>query len=323
MNYTAQCLEKFRNLPESIKNTLSGLEVLEIIETLEERYNIQLGFLVILIAIGELSLDMVPEYLEKKYNFSEEDAFDLQSDLTRDVFSLLLIGTSEEASVSITAVKEIFTKGIVNLLKNDAEANKFNHDIFSLFSKDGSLQEALSKEFLVNQERLTAGHLLQEERELAPTIANWLKDFIKTNGSEMFDELVLAQYLSTSQNAKKLNVEDKSLLRRVIRLYRNLSFFPESMENLALADWQIIPVDQKNVVLSGERDVLSDDYTNTKTVAKPAAAKPRIITKAVSSEEKIESTSLDELQQALTEYTPGSLGYKAVTQEIERLKKKK
>jgi len=331
MNYIAQCLEKFRNLPESIKKILGGYEVLEIIEKLEEKYQIQLGLLVILIAIGEIGLNNVSEYVEKKYGFNEEDAFELQSDISREIFSLLLISNNEQA-ISITEAKDRVSKGVVELLNDKAMAEKINHGIFALLAENGSLQDDLSKDFLANQERLTNGHLELEGREVAPTIANWIKDFIKLNGSEMFDDLVLAQYLSTSPNAKKLNLEEKNLVRRVLKLYKNLNFFPESMENKAVDDWQLIPYEAS--VGAGEiRDVLSDEAPAKKSPAQKTAApkvpafKPKTTTPTDKSIEKNKTekimSPIEELQEALTEYTPGSLGYKAVVQEIERLKKKK
>jgi hypothetical protein len=273
--------------------------------------------LVVLIAIGEVSLDSTPEYVEKKYGFSEEDAFDLRSDLTREIFSLLII-SEEDETISSQEVKDKFTKEIVSLLKDNTAAAEFNHNIFSLLSKDGALQEELSKILLNNQERLIGDHLMLEDREVSPTISNWLKDFIKANGSEMFNELTLAQYLSTSANAKNLNPANKDLLRKLLKLYRNLVFFPESMDNLAIDDWQIIPFDQEKV------HVFVDALGDKKPVA-PARAERKEVSKII--KENIspnkESNPLAELQQTLAQYTPGSLEYKAVAQEIERLKKKK
>lgn len=300
MNYIAQCLERFRALPEPIKNRLGGVEVLRNIKKLEEKYDVQLSFLVVLVAIGEISLDGISEYAEKKFGFSEEDAFDLRSDMVREIFSLLLFN-DEKPVMPEAELKEEFSKGIVKLLTDNAAADDVNFSIFSLFSKNGALQENLNNILLTNQEIITSGHLVIEDKEAAPTISNWLKDFIRVNGSEMFDELKMAEYLSSSANAKQLKQTEKDLLRKLFRLYRNLSFFPDSMGSDPIEDWQIIPVDKvdddKKIFKSnGVQDVLADNA--------PA-------------------TPLDQLQEALTRYAPGSLEYKAVKQEIERLKKKK
>lgn len=307
MNYIAQCLEKFRALPEPTKNRLGGFEVLQNIKELEEKYEVQLSFLVILVAIGEISLDGISEYAEKKYGFSEEDAFDLKSDTIREVFSLLLFNV-DQAVMSETALKEEFSKGIIKLLTDNAEAENLNFNIFSLFSKDGTLQEILSNILLENKEVITPERIIIEDKESSPTISNWLKDFIKINGSEMFDELKMAEYLSSSVNAKKLKQSEKDLLRRLFKLYRNLSFFPDSMGNNPIEDWQIIPVDK---------------VETNKKVSKPSVFRDALDDSQPIDKKKLEDIPLNELQEALTQYAPSSLEYKAVKQEIEHLKKKK
>jgi len=317
MNYIAQCLEKFRALPEPIKNRLGGFEVLRNIKKLEEKYDVQLSFLVVLAAIGEISLDGISKYAEKKFGFSEEDAFDLRSDIIREVFSLLLFN-DEQPVMSEVELKEEFSKGIIKLLTDNAAAENINFSIFSLFSKNGALQENLSNILLENQEIITSERIIIEEKESSATISNWLKDFIKINGSEMFDELKMAEYLSSSVNAKKLKQADKDLLRRLFKLYRNLSFFPDSMGNNPIEDWQIIPVDRveanKKVSKPGVfQDALDDNQPIISSVPSPAPLNTQ----------KLEDIPLDELKAALTQYAHGSLEYKAVKQEIEHLKKKK
>lgn len=310
MNYIAQCLEKFRILPEPIKNRLGSFEVLQNIKKLEEEYGVQLSFLVVIVAIGEINLDSISEYAEKKFGFNEEDAFDLKSDMIREVFSLLLFN-NEQAVMSEEGIKEIFLKGITKSLINNTIAEDINFNIFSLFSKDGALQEVLGNILFENQETLTSGYIIIDDREVSPTISNWLKDFIKINGSEMFDELKMAEYLSSSPNAKKLNIEEKNLLRKLLRLYRNLVFFPESMGKSPIEDWEIIPVDEvKEDRKINKAEIFRDVLSNEKQTEEQI-------------QEKIENTPLNELERILTQYAPDSLEYKAVKQEISRLKNKK
>jgi len=213
----------------------------------------------------------------------------------------------------------LFSKGLVNLLK-DQDANEFISDynviLISLIGEDAMYRQTLENALYANSDELTSNRILLDDREVSPSIANWLKDFLKIQGSEMFDDLALAQYLSTSVNAKKLNPTEKDLLRKLLRLYRNLSFFPESMENMPIEDWQIIPVVQ---------DALSEEKPGSK--AKPVASKLEPVKSQIPNKttDKTESKAdpLSELQMALSKYVPDSLEYKAVVQEIKRLKKKK
>ncbi len=216
----------------------------------------------------------------------------------------------------------LFNKGLVSLLK-DPDADEFISDynmiLISLIGDDPMYRQTLETSLYSNPDELTSGRILLEDREVTPSIANWLKDFLKIQGSEMFDDLALAQYLSTSANAKKLNSAEKDLLRKLLKLYRNLSFFPESMENAPFDDWQIIPVAQ---------DILSEKKSTPKI--RPAALKAE--PKRAQTPDKIENKAdnktdkavnpLSELQAALSKYVPDSLEYKAVAQEIKRLKTK-
>jgi hypothetical protein len=311
MNYVAQCLEKFRRLPENIKEILGGLDALLVIKKLEDVYNISLSFLVVLVAIGEVSLEDIPGYLKKKYGFSEEDAFDLQNELTRKIFSFVLVAPSVSV-ISESAAEGILSEGINGLLADSKKAQEFNEGLFGLFSKNGLLPDKLSKNFVNNQERLTSGSILSEGKEVAPTVANWLKDFISVSGSGIFDDLALIQYLSNSSNVKRLDEKDKNLLRRLLRLYRNLVFFPNSMGNLPVEDWEIIPIDKKEDEKKIREDVLA--------APSPKATGVRILSAAASPlPDKL--ATLTELEKMLPQYPAASLEHKAVSQEISRFKK--
>lgn len=323
MSYFEECLKKFENLPADFKNKVGSLESFEKIEAIEDIYGIDLKFLVMLMAIGEVGLTDVPEYLQTKYQLAEEDAYEIRDRLIKEVFKLsvdLPIREGKEDNPDNVLLKseseviKIFYEGLVDVLKNKI-TNKpwgvkdLNEAIFFWLSEDGSFQDGLSKELLNNQERLTSHSLVFEDRDVSPTIASWLKDFIKINGSKMFNELELAEYLTNAHNIKNLDATEKELVRKLLKLYYNLTFFPESMDNVRVEDWKIIPFDDSVEKKQEFVDVLSKGEIVTQNDSKNWQAK--------------ESTPLAELEQTLAEYTPSSLEYKAVDQEIGRLKKKK
>jgi len=207
-----------------------------------------------------------------------------------------------------------------------------NGGLVYLLYNDSNFKIDATRILLENSEHLGSSPLVIEEKEVTPTISNWIKDFIKENGSDIFDEITLAQYLSTSRNAKKLNQVDKDVLRKLLKFYRNLSFFPESMANLAPEEWQIVPFDKPEGAPHEFKDALSDDVPVRKNEPKFEPKKveqkkvePKIAAKKM--ETKIEApkeiSPLDELNQALSQYAPGSLEYKTIAQEIEHLKRKK
>lgn len=331
MSFLQECLTKFDSLPTDFKNRIGSLEVFEKIEAIEEQYGIDLKFLVILVAIGEVSVKDIPEYLQARHTLAEEDAIEIRDAIINDVFQLV----SEEEqdndiySMPKNEVISIFQEKLAGILKGEIEngaetIGELNEAIFYWLSKDGTIQEELSKILLSNQERLTAERIIFENREVDPTISYWLKDFIKQNGSEIFDELVLAQYLSSSLNTKKLSPTSKDVLRKLLKLYRNLCFFPDSMENAAVNDWQIIPIFRD--ALSDEKPAVVSNKKKLEDIPVPTVSMPKEVVPEASKAQSFEASQADllaELQQALAQYIPGTLEYKAVTQEIERLKKKK
>jgi len=357
MNYFTECLAKFRELTDLAREAFGGLETYAVVQEIEDKYKIKLSFLVILIAIGELEEEDIEEYLILKFKLTPANAQIVKEELVAKVLDPAfekLINIKPEKSIRVgkEEIINLFTKRVRETLKASPDTIRgLNIVIFKLLNSYEDLEEKIINLLYNNDETLTIARLVLAEREVAPTIANWLKDFIKLNGSELFDDLVLAQYLSTSINTKNLSFEEKELVSKLLKLYRNLAFFPESMENLEFKDWQIIPVDREEEqeftdVLSEEKPVVRNKPVASRPVVKTA---PRVAAKPIASkisaplkiqkvekqeitseikpeiktEIKTENNSFDELKQTLAQYASDSLEYKAVLQEIGRLKKKK
>jgi len=130
------------------------------------------------------------------------------------------------------------------------------------------------------------------------TVANWIKYFIATKGSDAFDNISLSSFLVQSPNAKVLNEKEKTRLRKLLTLYRNLKFFPDSMPNKTGDGWEIIPTQ------------IADDVQRETKVVKE---------KEVSESEK----KVQDLRLVLAKYPEGSLARRAVEEEIKRLKNPK
>jgi arsenate reductase-like glutaredoxin family protein len=313
-------------LPNAIKEAFGSVETYASIKELEDKYKIKLSFLVILIAINELEEDDVADYLTIKFKVSPAIAKNIKEELVKNVLdpTFIRILNSKPAVDSIVDKEDIinlFSKRIIETLNAPADVIQgLNISIFKLLNEDDSLEEKIIELLYNNNEILTSGSLLIDDREVQPTISNWLKDFIKINGSELFDELKLVEYLSNSINAKKLKPEEKDLLRKLLKLYQNLAFFPESMDNIPIEDWQIFPTEKfETEPKINKSKVFQDALDDSQAIKTPIKTQ----TKAKIYETKIsEPNPLDELEQSLSQYSPGTLEHKAVTQEIGRLNKK-
>jgi hypothetical protein len=126
----------------------------------------------------------------------------------------------------------------------------YNGILILLLLDDPNFKKSLEKVFLANPEKLTHSEFISEGAPHSPSIANWLKDFIKQFGSGMFDNLVMARYMTTSKNIKNLSEEEKQLVKKLLLTYRNLKFFPESMPSDDGEGWEIIPTDKLSMHLT-------------------------------------------------------------------------
>ena len=323
MAYLQECLQRFENLPSDLKEKFGSLEAFEKIEEIENYYEIDLKFAVILLAIGELAITDLPAYLQEKYDLAEEDAVEIADKLINDVFYFDfpdLQETEEDSSLNLKEiipweeVLDIFKNNFVRFLKETdssyLDIERLNKSVFFHLSVDGLRQEEMAKALIDNNERITKNQIVVEEKEVSPTIANWLRDFFKHNGAGEFNDLALLEYLNSSKNAKILIGEEKNILRKMLKAYYNINFFPESMENILVDDWQII---SSNLNEDKKEPAVSElDYKEKELPVKEA------VNIQISAEEK----RLLELKDALPNYPSSSLEYKAIKQEITSLEKK-
>ncbi len=341
-NYLAECLEKFHDLPEEIQAMVGGFEACFKVKNLEDDYQTSLSFAIILIAIGEMSIDDLPDYLNLKFSFDKIKGKELADKLEKEIFIpvLDLVVANMQAAESEEAAAENQFGPIVNMSDSEkrelilktfrseivsalqAEPNKlkdFNITIFQAFNGDEDLVDKIESLLYNNQEKLSDHQIVLDGHPASPTIANWLKDFIKKYGSDLFNEVVLAEYLSQAPNIKQLRPSEKELVRKILKLYRNLVFFPESMDGVMLENWEIFPVDRS--LLTDNRDVLAD-RKNVNPSGHVIQAPPVTPTNSEAAEISEKQKVIFDLQKSLSRYAQNGLEYKAISQEISRLSKK-
>ncbi len=199
--------------------------------------------------------------------------------------------------------------------------------IFLLFNADNFKDEALRKIFS-NKQLVGEAKISIDDKQVAPTVSAWLKDFIKKNGSSLFDDLILAQYLNTSENARALQPKEKELLGNLIRFYKNIAFFPESMSQVPPQKWQIFPFDatsywqeiegsvknKSKLGLPTESEMSEEEVESESDVLSEKNFKP---------ENYDDSEELRNLRELLSSFPPASLERKAIYEEIKRLERNK
>jgi len=331
-SYFAECLDKFHELPDQLQNMIGGFDACLKIKKIEEAYNVSLGFAAILVAVGELTIDDLPEYLRLKFGLDEAKSEEIAGHLEEEIFipALQFIGEqiiseTEAAPLSpfgpISQMSEADKKELIlktfeseiipALSAEPSKLQDFNVVIFQAFSLDDGLEDKIESLLYNNQEKISEHRLIMDGHPASPSIANWLKDFIKKYGSDLFNEVALAEYLSSAPNIKVITPAEKELVRKVLKLYRNLVFFPDSMHGVPVEQWEIFPIDRTK--LNAIHDVLSDNQPTATVVVPEANPEPELTER-----QKI----IFDLQKNLTKYSTSSLEYKAIRQEINRLSHK-
>lgn len=350
MAYIKECLEKFQELPEGLKNKLGGPEAFALIKELEEKYNVSLSFLVVLWAIGELQDEDIADYLQAKYKLDASKASELSAELDKKIFSVVidnLIDLDEEPAIGFDKemILNIFTEQLVETLESsdNEKLQQLNVALFALFQADELFEDKVISLLYNNQERISTERIKIDDQELSPTVANWLKDFISKNSSEMFNNVVLVKYLADGHNVSQLKEADRNLVKKLLKLYRNLVFFPDSMGNTPLEEWEIFPIDRNASVSAVQsrakkKAVINDIFQEEEGVVKPEEpllvsdqSKPTKTEPLPASEAPTKQSELavpakseqEELEALLKNYQPRSFEYKTILQEINRLKRQK
>ena len=138
---------------------------------------------------------------DNKNQKTPEDKSTYQTtDIIDQARSLEYIDQEKKAAISL------FKEDLLDTLNSPADFDEiiedYNELLIDLLS-DEDFKKELEAALYSNQEKISEHRINFEGREVDGTVSNWLKDFIKTNGSEFFSGVALAQYLSNSANIKK------------------------------------------------------------------------------------------------------------------------
>jgi len=121
--------------------------------------------------------------------------------------------------------------------------NDYNGVLMALIEKDRGFRKSLEEAIYENQQRIGEKQINLQGKSVKPTVGNWLQDFIAENGTNIFNNVVLSNYLTKSKNTKNLSQEEKVILNKVLVTYRNIKFFPNSLAEVSPDRWGIIPLE--------------------------------------------------------------------------------
>lgn len=219
-------------------------------------------------------------------------------------------------------IKEYFSSNLVEILSSEDEEvlAELNNFIFHLIlNVRESIKDELVNLMLNNQEMLTSQRIVLDGRQVDPTIANWLAYFISQKGGNIFDAVALSDFITNSPNAKFLDFDEKKMLSNLLRAYRNLKFFPDSLQSSNPQYWMIFPVTIPEEPLVKEEAV---DLTSSIPIVKPKVfVQPVSLTPEEEAKLALKNQQIKETEALLARYPIGSLERLALEEELAKLKK--
>ncbi len=260
------------------------------------------------------------EAVEKFKEELEDEYFDAVEELLKTHEELVDPEEEERAAINI------FENNLIDVLRdNSKEALSHLNGglIYLLFNKKG-FKEKIFKVLFDNETKLTHKKFILGGKAVRPTVGNWIKDFIKYYGTENFNNVVLTKYITTSPNVKILDEEEKKLVRKLLQVYRNIKFFPESMGDAPPEEWEIIPTERTGEKLTKARRVSgppeTEEEKEMKTLKQMEEKYDEKSLERLALEEEIKKKrKIEELKIVANKYKEGSLERRAIEEEIRRL----
>lgn len=195
-----------------------------------------------------------------------------------------------------------------------------NKGFIYLLNSEESFKEEVLRKVLNNKELIGKEKIEVDDKHFDSSVSFWLRDFIKNQGSDMFDDLTLAHYLNNSSKTKVLNPQEKSLLGKVINFYKNVAFFPESFADVPPGRWKIFYFDSSEF----EKELEELVRATSSEIKKEREDDSALFVDSLDEdspelEVKPESQEIKKLKDMLSQYPPSSLERRAIQEEIRKL----
>lgn len=231
---------------------------------------------------------------------------------------------------------------------------KFRQKLLQVDSLDerDKIKTELREALLRDKEKISSVKIKTESELREATVENWLKYYSSQVGIDKVDSLKFNQFLVNDYNVKLLEDSDKEKIKKLFSFFEKLKVssrstggleerfvailpdksirlinhgFPEDINPQILKIYQEVAVKNYPSAVSkmaaNDDDVLADEKP---MLSKEPEASPNLEQSLPESEApvtKIKIPRTTELEEILDSYSPASLEYKAISQEIMRLKK--
>jgi hypothetical protein len=223
--------------------------------------------------------------------------------------------------------------GLIDILESENDetmllVDDVNDVLIDLIIDFPDFKTDLERALYHNQEKLTHKKFLMDGSPATPSVSNWLKHFIKLQGTSIFSNLDISSYFIKTQNTQSLDELEKRLLGKLLILFRNLKFFPESMKGVPEDKWEIFPMDYEKERRSGinEKENLGPPKTEEEKKVEELQRiendfAPTGLEHLALEEEIMKTKKIEELIYSAKDFPENSLERRAIEEEVARLKK--
>lgn len=331
--YIEEAVKKFKELPFAICHEIENASTLASVRRIEEKYNVNLANALIYIFIDELPIDKVADFLVRENAIEKNTAVEINREIKETIWSPLItrigfLNIDKNRPLTIKQeqnyAESIFLKGLKAEINNDPFIIEIvNKKLFMLLYNDLNFKNTLERSLLNNNEELVQEAILLKDKQIISTISHLLKDFIRQNGSDLFDTVEALSYITVLDNIRKLSDQEKRLALKVLNVYRNIKFFPDSMPDDNGETWEIIPIDrigntEKARTVSGPPKTIEekqiDQLVKIKTDERTNPLARRALDEEIEAKKKIENLKI-----MANRYKEGSLERRAIEDEIRKL----
>lgn len=325
-----------------------------------KQHNVDLSRFAAVIAEQKEAIAKEQDYLagEAQAEKEAEELFSSITDVLADTELELdldeIFSQEDEANELAEKKKELNTivkEGLIALLNStqQEDLDDFNYHFVLLWIKDQEFHDTIATTLLNNKEQFSKEKLVSGGQEIASTVENLLRSFIKNYGLEGSD-LNIAEFISNKTLAK-LSEADRVLALRILKFNNNinrLDFYLTTGANKVPENFEVLsspfqakqgasqapvastpPPAPKPPVPARSEAPIQKPLSQVKSVTEPVkpVAKRQ---EPVKQEAKVEfkpaekrSSLVDELKLIQRDYSVESLEYKTIAQEIRRLEKEK
>lgn len=201
--------------------------------------------------------------------------------------------------------------GLMVILETDDQAilDRYNYLFVFIWSVDEGFRVEAPTALMSNKEKISSAKMEIDGKPQSITISSILKDFVKNYGGEI-DDLHIAEYMS-SVALKSLSDEEKVIALRILKFYKNINILDEYLSK------EIDEIGYNFAVLPAPAAIPVPAPTTPKKVKKATSPSP-VSSKPIPTISKTQGLAA-ELEMMLKDYSPDSLEYKTIKQELKKL----